>query len=59
MKPLTIVQISEYESGSCGLLMSIWWGLFPGLFQKRIDRKFKRYIEFINLKNSYGAGHSL
>ncbi len=51
---ITKQQQLEYETGSCGFIMSFIYTMFPSYFQKRLDRKHKRYLHFMNNYKNLG-----
>ena len=40
----------QWEAGSCSWFMSEIYNLFPKLFIRRFNRKWKRYQEFIDIE---------
>lgn len=43
----------EYEVGSTGLVASFFYSLFPKLLSIRFERRYKRYLEYNELKKKY------
>lgn len=48
--------IVEYEAGATSLVMSFIYRLFPQLFIRKCERKWKRYQQFNKMYNQLKKG---
>lgn len=51
MKPITLEQALTYEAAQLPLLKEIWYRRFTRSFIAMVEKKYHRYLTFINKKN--------
>jgi len=47
---ITFADACNYELGSCSLFMNLFYELFPDLLRKKVERKYKRYQMWMELR---------